>query len=210
MIDAVYGKVEKTFENTIVIHSGFIDFELQVSAVSSRYYASLAGDERNDCKVYTYLQHREDAMVLYGFKDVDERNLFLEVIKVQGIGPKQALKILSSITPADFIAALDTGNLTVLTSIPGLGTKTAQKMMLALRDKLALQEQQTRSVSLAGNEKFTRQIISDIVHSLSDMGYDKREVRNAVEQGITELDQDNSDAQELEKKLFTIALIKLG
>ena len=85
--------------------------------------------------VYTYLQVREDAMVLYGFSSWDERRLFQQIIGVTGIGPKTGLGILSAVTPIEFVRAVEQRQLEVLTQIPGIGKKTAERLVLELKDK---------------------------------------------------------------------------
>lgn len=210
MIDAVYGKVIAIKEQQVIMHTGMFDIVLHVSALTSHYISNLSSEEKNDCKIFAYLVHREDAMMLYGFRNIDERNLFLEVVKVQGIGPKQAIKILSGITVEDFITALDTGNVSILTAIPGLGTKTAQKMILALRDKLTLTSPDATTKANSAVKIANRQIVSDIIQSLCDMGYEKRDVKNAVDSSLSEFGNTIESTEEFEKKLFTFALMKLG
>jgi holliday junction DNA helicase RuvA len=210
MIDAVYGKVIAIKEQQVIMHTGMFDIVLHVSALTSHYISNLSSEEKNDCKIFAYLVHREDAMMLYGFRNIDERNLFLEVVKVQGIGPKQAIKILSGITVEDFITALDTGNVSILTAIPGLGTKTAQKMILALRDKLTLTSPDAKTKANSAVKIANRQIVSDIIQSLCDMGYEKRDVKNAVDSSLSEFGNSFESTEEFEKKLFTFALMKLG
>ncbi|MCK5155606.1 MAG: Holliday junction branch migration protein RuvA [Spirochaetales bacterium] len=210
MIDAVYGKIIDIKEQQVILHTGMFDIEVHVSALTSHHYSKLAETEKEDCRIMTYLLHREDSMMLYGFRNVDERNLFLEIIKVQGIGPKQAIKILSGITVENFISALDSGNVSVLTTIPGLGIKTAQKMILALRDKLTLSSLEETSTTTNSANVVHRHMISDIVQSLSGMGYDKRDAKNAVDSSISELGNNLDSTKEFEKKLFTAALMKLG
>lgn len=210
MIDAVYGRLLAINEQQVIIHTGMFDVELHISALTSHYLENLSVEEKNDCKIFSYLVHREDAMMLYGFRNVDERNLFLEIIKVQGIGPKQAIKILSGITVEDFISALDSGNVSVLTTIPGLGTKTAQKMILALRDKLTLTSQNNNLKPNSAVNNANRQIILDIIQSLCEMGYEKRDVKNAVDSCLSEFGNALESTEKFEKKLFTAALLKLG
>ncbi len=212
MIDAVYGTILSSREQTLIVHTAAVDFELQVSQLTAAYFTGLTREEREYCKVLTVLQHREDAMILYGFRNTDERSLFQEIVKVQGIGAKQALKILSSISPADFVQALDTGNLAVLTSIPGLGTKTAQKMILALRNRLtAVDDGKTAGSDTRKHAASqTRQMVSDIIQSLTEMGYDKRDVRRVVEETAEEFSGSDDPLEALEKKLFTQSLLRLG
>ncbi|MCR4823068.1 MAG: Holliday junction branch migration protein RuvA [Treponema sp.] len=91
-------------------------------------------------RVFTWLQHTDSAMALYGFASSKDRDLFFDLNKVDGVGPKSAVKIMSSIQRDQLIASLENGDLAALEKIPGLGKKTAQKMLLALKGKLTLDE----------------------------------------------------------------------
>src|SRR5574344_2990589 len=91
-------------------------------------------------RIYTWMQHTDVLMVLYGFASTSDRALFLDLLKVDGIGPKGALKIMSNVSPSELTAVLDSGNLAALEKIPGVGKKTAGKMLLQLKGKLTIQE----------------------------------------------------------------------
>ncbi|MDR1893066.1 MAG: Holliday junction branch migration protein RuvA [Spirochaetales bacterium] len=143
-------------------------------------------------QVFTYLHHREDSMRLYGFFDPPERRIFLELLKVDGLGVKQSLKILSGITPEGFIRCLDQGDPEALTRLPGLGLKTAQKILLSLRGKLRLEDEK----DLRGG--------GDLADSLVNMGFERRRVREALSRILGE-------APGLgEEEIFRRALIKLS
>ena len=88
--------------------------------------------------LYTYLNVREDALLLYGFHSQEEYDLFGHLISITGIGPKVALGVLSAISPADFLLAVGQQNAALLTRIPGIGKKTAERMILELKDKIGL------------------------------------------------------------------------
>lgn len=156
-------------------------------------------------KVYVWLYHREDAMRYFGFYSAEERSVFLDLMKVDGVGPKAALKILSNISCGDFITALNDENLATLEKIPGIGKKTAQKMLLTLKGKL----------TLAGTQVVTNVVSSewdDLVVALVSMGYDKK----ACEQVVTRLGQElkskntTSSQKELEELLFRKAIMELA
>ncbi len=120
-------------------------------------------------KIYTYLYHREDAVLLYGFHDLAEKELFLELIKVNGIGPKGAIKILSGIGVEDFKKALETEDLSVLSKLPGVGKKTAQRIVLALQGKL-----------ISNTDNNYPSVSEEIIQSLELMGYDKSSIMRAL------------------------------
>lgn len=129
-----------------------------------------------EARVFTYLQHTEAAMTLFGFASERDRALFFDLLKVDGVGPKSAVKIMSSIALEQLVVALDDGNLAALEKIPGLGKKTAQKMLLALKGKLTLDEggaKQTVAQTRGGE-------YADVIVSLANMGYDRRDVEAVI------------------------------
>src|SRR5574344_288689 len=136
MINAVIGDVVFINGQNLVLRSGGLEFSLVVTSQTAMKISRLESNERRNLRVLSYLQTRDDGMSLFGFSDEEERQLFLELITVSGIGPKQAMKILSGISVHEFITALDGNDVKSLSRVPGLGVKTAQKIILALRDKL--------------------------------------------------------------------------
>lgn len=153
-------------------------------------------DTGQTARVFIYLHHREDQLKLFGFSNQEERSLFLDLIKVGGLGPRLALKILSSILVEDFIKAVENEDIETLSTIPGLGKKTSQKVILQLKGKLATLEQDP---AVSGLEK-------DITNALVGMGFDKRLCQQAVRETIMLLKKENLAAEELEKQAFTRAL----
>ena len=151
-------------------------------------------------KVYVWLQHTEDSMRLYGFATVSERSLFLDLIKVSGVGPKLAIKALSGMRHQEFAGALEAGDAARLSKVPGVGLKTAQKIILALQGKLILDESAGPGASPTG----------ELIAALAEMGFDRR----LVEKVVKELENDASvaglDAAERERKLFQLALVRLS
>ena len=134
-------------------------------------------------RVFTWLQHTDSAMALYGFASSKDRDLFFDLNKVDGVGPKSAVKIMSSIQRDQLIASLENGDLAALEKIPGLGKKTAQKMLLALKGKLTLDEDLpgAKVIVNRGGE------YADVVAALSNMGYDKRDVEACISKLVEEL-----------------------
>ncbi|TXT45207.1 MAG: holliday junction DNA helicase RuvA [Spirochaetes bacterium] len=170
-------------------------------AVPSRAI-SLFGSRGEPTEAYVWLHHYEDGMRLFGFPSPGERALFLDLMKVEGIGPRQALKILSGMGPEDLAAALEAGNLAALQKISGVGPKMAQKMVLALKGKLVelSPSRPSSGDSGAAGPWF------DLVRSLSDMGFDRRAVEAAVRKHAPGL----ISGAEAEKELFRRALVELS
>ena len=155
-----------------------------------------AGEE---CRIFTWLYHREDQMRLFGFSGETRRNTFLELLKVEGIGPKNALKIMGGIGQEELERALESGDLARLEAVPGLGKKTAQKMLLALKGKLV----HAPSVSAASSP------YGDLIEALADMGYEKRAAGDAIARAESGLPAGLS-ASEKEKLLFKNAIVYLS
>ena len=149
-------------------------------------------------RVFTWLYHREDQMRLFGFASETRRNTFLELLKVEGIGPKNALKIMGGIGQEELEQALESGDLARLEAVPGLGKKTAQKMLLALKGKLVHASETSAEKSQFG----------DLIEALTEMGYDRRSAAEAIAQAEKELPGGLS-AAEKEKILFKNSIVYL-
>ena len=196
MINAIIGQLVCVNAQSVTILGGCIEYELVISSQTATKLSNLQGSDRNNVRILTWLQHKEDAMTLYGFNDEDERRLFLELIKVNGIGPRQAMKILSGVRVNDFIAALDKSDVNFLSKIPGLGSKTSQKIILALRDTLVFTSDDSlpQNVATGNSHKY-----QDIVVALCEMGYDKKKVLETVASLLK-----NNEAKVAEMKLSEI------
>ncbi|MDR1316525.1 MAG: Holliday junction branch migration protein RuvA [Spirochaetales bacterium] len=168
--------------------------------IESSYTTISALPAEGGCvKVFTYLYHREDSMRLFGFFSEEERFLFLDLMKVNGIGPKQALRILSSTNVEFFSRILEDGDAAALSRIPGLGVKTAQKIILALKGKLTFREE-TGQTEQSG----------DLVLALEDMGFDRKKAATVIKALTDELGAEGLVGAELEKECFRQAIIRLS
>jgi Holliday junction DNA helicase RuvA len=150
-------------------------------------------------RIFTYLHHKEDVLKLFGFHSADERSLFLELIKVDGIGPKQAVKILSGASSQNLINALETGNVDYLSTIPGIGKKTAQKMILSLKNILTSAD----DIRQPGPNEH-------LVEALCAMGYDRKNASKALDKALEELSVTKLSGQKLEDEAFKKAIISLS
>jgi Holliday junction DNA helicase RuvA len=128
-------------------------------------------------RVQTHLHVREDAMTLYGFSTTEQRDLFAVLLGVGGIGPKGALAVLSVYSPDAFRKALVTEDLDALTLIPGVGKKTAARMILELREKLSLPELEV----VPGGNGARRAVLVEVKGALLNLGYSPAETRSALE-----------------------------
>ena len=195
MFNAVRGTLCYKGADTIRIDNNGVEWEFSVPARSVDTFGRL-GDE---ARVLTWLLHREDQMRLFGFASDAERSIFLELMTVDGIGPKQALKILGGIGADDLERALESEDLARLESIPGLGKKTAQKLVFTLKGKLPSRLAPASQVQAGPHE--------DIVRALVDMGYDRRRGAEAVARVDSGLP---ADMPERERELFRRAIVELS
>ncbi len=208
MIYAIIGEVTHVFTSTVVIRtSGGVEYTILISSQTASKLSALSGEAKREVRILTHLQHRDDSMTLFGFSDETERSVFHELIKVNGIGAKQALKILSGVQIKAFIQALDNNDLTYISSIPGIGPKTSQKIILALRDTIIIDQVIPKRASTGVDS-----IYSDLVVSLCDMGYDKKQVVSTI-QTLLEKHKEvlsNKSLHDSEEFLFKHAIIALG
>ena len=193
MFNSIRGIVTEKRADSVCLLSGGIEWEVSVPATDISRLPPLGEEGR----VFTWLYHREDQMKLYGFVAEERRVTFLELLKVEGIGPKGALKIMGGIGQEELEQALETEDLARLEAVPGLGKKTAQKMILALKGKLV------RAKAVPETP------YADLVEALAGMGYERRAAAEALGRAESELPP-NLGGAEKEKQLFKQAIVYLS
>jgi holliday junction DNA helicase RuvA len=210
MINAIRGKIVEINENSVVVltQSG-VEYYIEISQVSAGKFMSLSPEERNNVRVLTVLQHREDAMTLFGFYDEKERFTFNELQTVPGIAARGALKILGGITVDDLALALDQQDVKKLSKVPGLGSKTAQKLILQLRNVLVFNEDD-KDDAKSGGAVATR--FRDFIISFTDMGYDRKAVIKAIEETLEEGGAQYSSLsdRDIEGRIFNSVLRRIN
>lgn len=180
MIAFLKGKIEELEEMKAIVDVNGVGYGI---FITGRDADTLSGN-REPVKLHTYLQVREDAMQLYGFLKKDDLHVFQLLLGVNGIGPKAALGILSALSANDIRFAVLAGDAKAISRAPGVGAKSAQKIILELKDKFDLQE--TFDSSLAGTENETmvtagdRQMQDEAVQALVALGYPAGESLKAV------------------------------
>jgi Holliday junction DNA helicase RuvA len=194
MFNSIRGVVSGKTGEAVFLLTGDIEWEVAMPASDIQGLAM-----NREYRVFTWMYHRDDQMRLFGFSDERRRNAFLELIKVEGIGPKGAIKILGGISQDDLERALEAGDLARLEAVPGLGKKTAQKMLLSLKGKLI----QSQDISVLPSR------YSDLVEALTSMGYDRRPAAEALAKAEAAVGKDLADA-EREKLLFKEAIVYLS
>ncbi|MBP2659568.1 MAG: Holliday junction ATP-dependent helicase ruvA [Firmicutes bacterium] len=127
--------------------------------------------------LFTYMYVREDALMLYGFYTQDEYDLFLQLTSISGIGPKVAMGILSAIDPQQFRLAISQKNMGILTKLPGIGKKTAERVILELKDKIGLiTEDDLNEDYISGVSVSTGDVIEEALQALLALGYNQNEI----------------------------------
>lgn len=129
-----------------------------------------------EIKAFTYLAVRDDALHLYGFLTRDYYSLFLKLISVSGIGPKVALGMLSTAKPDEFYVAIQGRDLKFLTKLPGIGKKTAERILLELKDKVGGSEDETNSEFSEGTKFTPGTVVDDAIEALTTLGYKSSEI----------------------------------
>lgn len=175
----MYAYIKGTLEikgiNYVVIENAGIGYKIYMSSKS----IGTIGNVGDNVKVHTHYHVREDDISLYGFTAEEELRMFEILINVSGVGVKSAITMLSDITPASFAMAVITDDVTRLTKVPGVGKKTAQRLVLELKDKLAKEDisgDETEEVKVAKTK-----IDNDAVTALQVLGYSKKEIEQALE-----------------------------
>lgn len=170
----IKGTLVQKSENYIVVDANGVGYMINTSLTTLN---NLDSTDR-EVTVYTYLNVREDAMELYGFSTQEEKNMFIHLISVSGVGPKAALSILSVATPAKFAVAVVTNDIKTITKASGVGPKLAQRVILELKDKL-----KTEELGLDGDEAVAFDASdnrSEAVSALVVLGYSPSDAQKAV------------------------------
>lgn len=204
MISYIKGELTDIVEDTIVIEDNNIGYEVRVPL---SVMSELPGIGK-DVKIYTYLYVREDILCLYGFLTRDDLNIFKLLITVNGIGPKGALGILSTITPDDLRFAILAEDVKSISKAPGIGSKTARKLILELKDKLkledAFEQKLQNNEESSGLSSQNTDAKNDAVQALIALGYSNTDALKAVRNiDITE-DMNTEDILKLSLKKISL------
>ena len=177
MIASLRGRILDKQPNRIIVDVQGVGYELTVPL--STYYD--VGDDGAEVALRVYTHVREDALQLYGFLTEFERQMFERLIAVSGIGPKLAIAVLSGVDSRELVTAVQRGDIARLTSIPGVGKKTAERIVLELRDRLA---QMTMPVAVAAAGAATppgERLRADLLSALENLGYHRAHADKAVD-----------------------------
>jgi Holliday junction DNA helicase RuvA len=173
MIGLLRGKIIDKRPNVVLIDVGGVGYHVQIPLST---FAGL-GALHQEATLLIYTHVREDQLSLYGFLTAREKQCFELLISASGVGPSLALKILSGMGIEELVPAIRKGDLAQLVRIPGVGKKTAERIVLELRDRLAAVD-----VPESGKPATRSQLESDVSSALVNLGYDERSVERAIEQ----------------------------
>ena len=180
MIDQITGKLLSYNDSYLVIELGGLGIKVNIPKTFSK---NLKVNEIMSFS--TYLHVREDALDLYGFENDSDRGLFLMLISISGIGPKLGLTIISGLAPEKLKMKIISGDVKALTSIPGVGVKTAKRIVIELKDKFS----KINSENLGFKDEVDSKIFKDVISALNGLGYKEKETEKALKQ----LDINNSN-----------------
>ena len=191
MISFIKGYVAETTENSVILETDSIGYEIFMTGTAIEETSRM----QDKIKIYTYFHVREDTMQLYGFLSRDDLEMFRLLLNVYGIGPKAAMGVLAAITADELRFAVLSDDVKTISRAPGIGKKTAQKLILELKDKLKLEDafekkldHQEENLSLADTS--LRDSRQEAVEALTALGYSSTDALRAVRQVSEETGED--------------------
>ena len=186
MIGYIKGKLLYVEENTVILENNGVGYEITCSSSALKEILS-----QGSGAVYTYTAVREDGIFLYGFNSPEEKNMFLKLISVSGVGPKMGITVLSSMSIENLAVKIATNDVKGLSSVKGLGKKTAERIILELREKVdavesAVATKEEKKIEVNKDDE-------DAVFALQSLGFTKQEavslVKTAREQGADSIEK---------------------
>ena len=197
MIAHLKGTILEKHPNQIILEAMGVGYDVQIPISTF----TRLGDTGTQTALRIHTHVREDALLLYGFATIDEKRVFERLIGVSGIGPKLAITVLSGLATSDLIAAIRTGDVQKLVRIPGVGKKTAERMILELKDKIALGDPGGSPGVLTPAEPSTATPLeTDVLSALLNLGCS----RNAAEEAIQKVKKQG--APETFEPFFRVAI----
>ncbi len=196
MFSYLKGTYEARMLDYIILDVHDVGYKIYMSENSMKNI----GEIGNSIKVYTYLKVREDDVSLYGFSSAEELRMFEMLISVSGIGAKSAIGILSNIEPSAFAMAVVSDDITILKKLPGIGAKSAQRIILELKDKLkdiSIDVAEIETISAMTNKN---EYIEDMVSALQVLGYPRKDIQDIM----PKMDTENKNLEDLIKDALVL------
>ena len=192
MLAYIKGSLEEKSNNYIVIDVCGLGYKVFMAENA----INAIGEIGDIIKVHTYYRVREDDISIFGFKTQEELKMFELLLSVSGVGAKSALGMLSCIEPSEFAIAVISNNVKLLTQIPGIGTKSAQRIILELKDKLKAEQNEDKIESAKEKSASNSEKVQEAISGLMVLGYSKKDIEKAFEH----LDIDALSIEDLIKK----------
>ena len=191
MISFIKGYVAETTENSVILETDSIGYEIFMTGTAIEETSRM----QDKIKIYTYFHVREDTMQLYGFLSRDDLEMFRLLLNVNGIGPKAAMGVLAAITADELRFAVLSDDVKTISRAPGIGKKTAQKLILELKDKLKLEDAFEKKLdhqeeNLSLTDTSLRDSRQEAVEALTALGYSSTDALRAVRQVSEETGDD--------------------
>jgi Holliday junction DNA helicase RuvA len=197
MIGHLNGKIVSKNTSQLILSVAGVGYEIEIPL--STYYELPAVGEKTSLHIHTNV--REDAIQLFGFFTTDEKTLFRRLVAISGVGPKLAMAIIGSMGVADFLGAVDGGEVARIVQIPGVGKKTAERLIMELKDKLKkIKAELDVDIAPAAGKSTSLQL--DIISTLENLGYKRPQAEKAAQQALSVLDE--PDFELLLKKALAI------
>ena len=176
MFSYIKGTLELKTLNYIVIDVNGVGFKIFMSESAIQRL----DETGKNIKIFTHMQVKEDDISLYGFITNEELRMFELLISVSGVGAKSAINMLSSITPSKFALAVISNDVKTLTKIPGIGPKSAQRIILELKDKLKTEDSITKDDIEIKNSIIEDNKLEEAIQALKVLGYTRQEIENVI------------------------------
>lgn len=170
MIGYVKGKLLYDADGEIILENNGVGFSITPSAEAYRQIVKDGGGA-----VYTYMAVREDDISLYGFKSIEEKNMFLKLITVSGIGPKMGMTVLSNMSLTDLAVKIATSDIKGLSQVKGLGKKKAEMIIVELREKMGEELKESKAENKSPEINFKDKDVEDAMLALTGLGFAKQE-----------------------------------
>ncbi len=197
MLAYIKGKIEAKVDEYIIIDVGGLGYKVFMSGISIQNI----GEIGEQVKVHTYYRVREDDISIFGFITQEELKMFELLLTVSGVGAKVALAILANISVTDFAIAVINADVTKIVQVPGIGKKSAERIILELKDKLKKIQQEDKVSGTSANTKIEKAIeqnnnIQEAISALQVLGYNKKEIEKAFEK----IEKENITTEDLIRK----------
>lgn len=196
----MFAYIKGTFEfrtmDYIVVDVNGIGYKIFMSENSMKNI----GEIGTIVKVHTYLKVREDDVSIYGFSSVEELRMFELLVSVSGIGAKSAITILSNIEPSTFAVAVVSNDVNTLKKLPGIGAKSAQRIILELKDKLKSIDVENQENTELSNIMTKNENVEELITALQVLGYSRKEIENI----LPKLDKNDSNLESMIKKALLL------